>query len=359
MVEYLIFPLKKSIILEYVQSAELIKFLLIPFVCFWIYGFPDGIGLVELLSGFAVPAFFVLSGYFTLAGDEKERGERLKRTIIRDAIFFGILFFIYIAINLLVPLFRNDLSISMLLNKRLWFSFLVLNFWPLNVGESIWFIQSLLYANIILYFANKLHLLRFYKMFLVILVIVMLLSGELAGVIGFSFLGYAYIPGGFLTRALPYLLLGMLLQEKYDSLKKIPFWVYLIIFVLGGGLVVGEYYLLFKIGKLVYISHMFGYMVMSIAVCGLMIAWDNMPINPISYYGGRCAKIVYAIHNPLFFFIYLMVIINNPDHVDSFLLFAGCIVYVASLIISIIISLIIPVRVDREITPEDLIEDDL
>ena len=41
MVEFLIFPLKKRIKLEYVQSAELIKFLLIPFVCFWAYGFPE------------------------------------------------------------------------------------------------------------------------------------------------------------------------------------------------------------------------------------------------------------------------------------------------------------------------------
>lgn len=355
----MILPLKKSIILEYVHSAELIKFLLIPFVCFWVYGFPDGLGLVELLSGFAIPTFYLLSGYFSLSGEEEERGERLKRNIVRNAVFFGLLFVLYVAINLLVPVFRNEISLNMFISKRMWFNFLVLNFWPFTVGDSIWFIQALLYANIILYFANKFHLLKFYKLFLIVLVVVMLLTGELAGVIGFNLFGYGYIPGNFLTRALPYLLLGMLLREKYDLLKKFPFWVYLIMFVLGGGLVFGEYFLLFKIGKLVYISHLFGYMVMAVAVCGLMIALDNMPINFVSYYGGRCAKIVYAIHNPMFYLIYLMVIINNPEHIDIYLLLGGCIVYVASLIISIIISLIIPVRVNRDLDPDELLEEDI
>ncbi|MBO7080034.1 MAG: hypothetical protein J6W64_09535, partial [Bacilli bacterium] len=45
---------------KYDPIAELIMFLLMPFVCFWTMGFPDGLGLVELLSGFAFPALFVV-----------------------------------------------------------------------------------------------------------------------------------------------------------------------------------------------------------------------------------------------------------------------------------------------------------
>ena len=61
----------------------------------------------------------------------------------------------------------------------------------------------------------------------------------------------------------------------------------------------------------------------------------------------------------MFYLIYLMVIINNPEHIDIYLLLGGCIVYVASLIISIIISLIIPVRVNRDLDPDELLEEDI
>ena len=358
MVEFLIFPLKKRIKLEYVQSAELIKFLLIPFVCFWAYGFPDGIGLVELLSGFAAPAFFVISGYFTLSGEGAERSERLKRAVIRDAIFFCILLVFYIAVNILNPLSRAEISLRMLLSKRIWFNFLVLNVWPLPIGDNIWFIQSLLYANIILYFADKLHLLKFYKILLAILTIVMLITGELAGVIGLNLFGYGVFPGNFFTRAIPYLLLGLFLREKYDLLKKFPFWVYLIIFVIGGGLVVGEYYLLYITGKLVYIGHMFGYAIMAIAVCGLMIAWDEMRINPISYYGGRCAKIVYAIFNPIYYIALYFILLKKPEEIGNYAFFGGLIICFVSLIISAILAVIIPVRVRSALDPDELIDKD-
>lgn len=357
MVEFLIFPLKKRIKLEYVQSAELIKFLLIPFVCFWAYGFPDGIGLVELLSGFAAPAFFIISGYFTLSGEGAERSERLKRAIIRDALFFGILLIGYLAMILLVPMFRPDFRIFR--SKRLWFNFLILNVWPLSIGETIWFIQSLLYANIILFFADKIHLLKHYKIILVVLVVFMLISGEFAGFIGITVFGYGYIPGGFLTRALPYLLIGMLLREKHDVIKKVPFWVHLIVFVLGGGLVVGEYYLLVVTGKLNYLGHLLGYGIMAIAVCGLMIAWDEMRVNLVSYYGGRCAMIVYAIHNPICNFLLLYILLNNPNQISNFVMFGGCIVCFACLILSAILAFIVPVRVDSPLDPDEMVEDDI
>ncbi|WP_139199771.1 hypothetical protein [Ruminococcus albus] len=49
----------------------------------------------------------------------------------------------------------------------------------------------------------------------------MLLTGEFAGIIHFGILGYQYIPGNWLIRALPYLLLGKILREKSEMLFKI------------------------------------------------------------------------------------------------------------------------------------------
>ena len=103
-------------------------------------------------------------------------------------------------------------------------------------------------------------------MFLVITVLAMLLMGEFAGVIGFNFLGYPYIPGNWLTRALPYLLLGRLLREKRESLLNIPKFIHIIQFVIGGGLVILELFVLARNDLLLYKGHMMGYGVMALVV---------------------------------------------------------------------------------------------
>lgn len=49
---------------------------------------------------------------------------------------------------------------------------------------------------------------------MILLLAVTVLTGELAGVVGFRFLGHEYLPGCFLTRALPYALAGCLIHRK-------------------------------------------------------------------------------------------------------------------------------------------------
>ena len=324
---------------RYMQSAELIKFLLMPFVCFWTYGFPDGLGLVELLSGFAVPAFYVICGYFLLK-DNEDRSDRLKWAMIRYGIFFAVLLIFYTVVNFVNPIYRAEIDMSMFRSKRLWFNFFVLDVWPLPICNSIWFIQSLFVSSVILYLADKFKLLRFYKIVLVVLFVFMLLTGELSGVIGFNVLGYQYLPGGVLTRALPYLLLGALLREKNVFLMNKPFWIYLILFVVGGALTVGEYYLLFITGKLVFISHMAGYALMDVAVIGLMVN-IRIPVNPITRYGGFIAKIIYAIHFPVYSFALLCVLMFMPKYLEPFTAYTGIVVFVICLVIAILASFIL------------------
>ena len=332
----------------YDRSAELIKFFLMPFVCFWTFGFPDKIGIVGLLSGFAPQVFFAFSGYYTLYEDEEGMEGRLKRSVTRNGIFFGILFVVYSLINLLNPISSASLSLNMLRSKRMWFNFLVLNVWPLPIGDSIWFIQALLYADIILLIAYKLKLLKFYKVFLVVLTVISLLTGEFARVIGFNVLGYPYIPGGFLTKALPYMLLGMLIREKYDYFKRIKAWRYIVYFVLGGVLVIGEVLLLGRIGCLDYVGHFLGFAVMVFAVCGLNIAWEDIGYNPISYCGGGCAKIVYALHNPLYYLILTGIMMANADIAGIFVTFAGLIVWVLCAIIGFTVMELLPVEAKQQ-----------
>ena len=322
---------------EYNQSIQLMKLLLMPFVCFWAFGFPDGLRIVETISGFVVPTFFVLSGYCVLEPNRKMRLEKLKRAIARDAIFFAQIFVVYLAINVVYFILTKSFDPGALLSKRLWFNLIVLNVWPLPIGENIWFIQALLYAYIILFFADKLKILKFYRIYLIVLFVFMILVGELAGVIHFNILGYSFIPGGAITRALPYLLLGMFLRGIKEKLEKIPFFVWLILLVAGGAAAYGEAYLLSVAGKLVSLGHFFGYALMAVAICGLCIAWEDMFMTPFSFHGGEIGKVIYVAHNPLYYILLLLVAIFVPQNLNMAMAFGGVFVFVVGLILGILV----------------------
>ena len=243
-----------------------LRLILMVFVCFWAFSSPDPSGVVNSLSGFAIPAFFILSGYYVLDNKRNVRMEKTLRKIKRTAISFGFVFLFYAAINVVLIILHFK---SFTFSKRMLFEFVVMNVWPFEVGSNIWFIQAMLYAYIIIFLADKMKLMKYYKIFIPVLIIIMLLTGELSRTLRFNIFGYQYIPGNWLTRALPYILIGKLLRDMKKSVMKIQFWKFLIAFVIGGVLVIAEILCLGWFEFLGYQGHMFGYGIMAVAVCGL------------------------------------------------------------------------------------------
>ena len=309
-----------------------LRLILMLFVCFWAFGCPEPSGFVTSLSGFAIPAFFILSGYYVLDNKRKVRLEKTLRKIKRTALCFAIIFVFYVAVNL--PLvFLSNMRIEF--SKRMFFEFLVLNLWPLPIGDNIWFIQAMLYAYIVIFILDKFKLLRFYKIFLVVLFLVMLLTGEFAGVIRFdNILGYSFIPGNWLTRALPYILIGRLLREKKRSLMKVQFWKYLIAFVIGGFLVIAELLILAWTRCFRYDGHMIGFCIMAVAVCGLAISIPINRPNRIIHFDSAISGLIYVFMNPVYFGLGLLLSVNY----QSFVKYASG---PAALLISFLLALIL------------------
>ena len=316
-----------------------LRLILMLFVCFWAFGCPEPTGFVRLLSGFAVPAFFILSGYYVLENKREVRIEKTLRKIKRTALCFVIVFLFYVAINVFV-IFRYHLTL--VISKRIIFEFLVMNIWPLPIGDSIWFIQSMLYAYIIIFIADKLKLMRYYKIFLVILFIIMLLTGELSGAIRFNIFGYPYIPGNWLTRALPYILIGRLLREKKKSVMKVQFWKYLIAFVIGGVLVIAEIFGLAWFEFLRYDGHMFGYGIMAVAVCGLAISIPINRPNRIIHFDSAISGIIYVLMNPIHFVLGALLLEKYQNFV---MLLGGLSAFLISFILALILCGTLPGRV--------------
>ena len=315
-----------------------LRLILMLFVCLWAFGCPEPTGIVRLLSGFAVPAFFILSGYYVLDNKRQERLEKTLRKIKRTALCTLFVLLFYLALNIgLIFLYQLKIEIT----KRLVFEFLVLNIWPLTIGNGFWFIQSMLYAYIVIFIADKLKLLRFYKIFLVILLLIMVVTGELAGAIRFSIFGYPFIPGNWLTRALPYILIGKFMREKKKSLMKVQFWKYLIAFVVGGGLSLLEALGLSLLGVLNYQGHMIGFGIMAVAVCGLAISIPIYTPNRVIHFDSAISGLIYVLMNPVY---YILAIILGEGHTDFIEMLGGLTAFLISFGLAMILCGSLPGR---------------
>ncbi len=316
-----------------------LRLILMLFVCLWAFGCPEPTGIVRLLSGFAIPAFFILSGYYVLDNKRQERLEKTLRKIKRTALCTLFVLLFYLALNIgLIFLYQLKIEIT----KRLVFEFLVLNIWPLTIGDSFWFIQAMLYAYIVIFIADKLKLLRFYKIFLVILLLIMLVTGEFAGAIRFSIFGYPFIPGNWLTRALPYILIGKFMREKKKSLMKVQFWKYLIAFVVGGGLALLEAEGLGLLGVLNYQGHMIGFGIMAVAVCGLAISIPIYTPNRVIHFDSAISGLIYVLMNPVY---YILAIILGEAHENFIVMIGGLTAFLISFILALILCGTLPGRV--------------
>lgn len=308
-----------------------LRLILMLFICFWAFGCPEPTGIVNSLSGFAIPAFFVLSGFYVLDTNREVRLEKVLRKIKRSALCFAFVFLFYFVLNVAVLLLNH---MTPTISKRMIFNFFVLNLWPFQIGDNIWFIQAMLYAYIVIFILDKLKLMRFYRILLVILFVFMLLTGEFSGVIRFNILGYQYIPGNWLTRALPYILLGKLLRDIKEKLMEIKFWKYLIAFVVGGGLVILELFILVLTGTLRSEAHMFGYAIMAVAVCGLAISIPIGVGNRVVHFDTAISGFIYVFMNPIY---YALIIFLGGSYPKFIGMLGGVAAFLASFILALIL----------------------
>lgn len=326
----------------YYPAADGFKFWLMPFVCFACFGLPTGYGqIASILSGFAPLCFFILCGFFVLTEDENEQ-KQLKKRIKDSAIMFFIMFVICLVVNVLYYLLTGmkvGTLFSALLSKRVLFNFVVLCAWPFPMGESIWFIQSLLYAYILLYLLNCLKLRRLRPVLLVVCALLMLLTGELAGAVRFRFLGYVYLPPNVLTRALPYLLLGALLRKNKERLSQVKAWLYLLMVPAGLALAYGEFWLLARLSVLITTSHAVGLGLAAFGLCVwvLLFMTDSTP-DYFCVKGRLFARIIYLSSQPIAFLLIVPMSIFFPAGAFVVQFLGGLIVYPVCLLVAVLLD---------------------
>ena len=330
------------------HGADILKFWLMPFVMFVLFGLPTRFGgYIRPFMGFAAPAFYILCGFFVLCPDEAVRAVKIKKALKKSFKFFALLFVLYLLLNIFYfAIVYNYMGVDLLkeiVSKRVIFDFFVFNLWPvtsLPIGNSIWFIQSLFYAYIFFLIADKLKLLRFCTPIFIIFSLIMLFTGEFSALAGFPYFGYGFIPGGAMTRAIPYMLLGMLVRKHADRLLGFRGIYYVLLFLIGAALAYLELRVLTHFNILTYTGHIIGLGIMALSVCLLALSETQTDASFIAAHGRSYAKRIYALCQPVYTIILIILPSVLPAYSSYIAEYLSIIIYLVCLLFAFLIGLV-------------------
>lgn len=325
--------------IDYVRLALM---LVVSINAFGIFAGTIG-NFLQIVSGFAAIAFFILSGFLVL-GEAPDRDQRILRAIGRTAITFVVMAVVYFLINAVFYAVggRNIFSSGLYRDPKFWLSFLLLNVWPYDIGGLIWYVQALLYGYIILFLFSKLKLLRLDWLFFLFFAAFSLMNGEFAGIFDLRLLGFAYIPRGFLTTALPYLCLGCFMRRKLFSLMNVSDTIYAFLAVAGIALCFAEGTILSSFFTLVTTDHFIGMTLTAFAVCAItvtsVISYPEERTPYLAVHAKFYFRWIYYLLQPVSVVIAMMVTSRSPEALSKVEPWIWVLAYVGSLAIAAILG---------------------
>ena len=203
------------------------------FVIFLHINFPGILGdITEMIARFAVPFFFMISGYFLISDDKKftylDIRRKVKRRIIRLCVLLAlsvILFFtfeIYINRNCLSTFLSNTFNL-----KR------IIAFFFFNepfFGGHLWFILALIYCYVFIYLFPRLFIgknawLCLLSAVLVINIFINIIFYQYDWKVFDIPLSHYWFYRNWLLEALPFVSLGMLLRRNTKSMMNLKNWL--------------------------------------------------------------------------------------------------------------------------------------
>ena len=173
--------------------------------------------IIDSLIRFAVPVFFLISGYYSYFSDNNIAKQKYKKRAIKLLILIVISNLIYFIFDIITG--KTALTNELLQNKfsaRSIFNFLILNVSP--TSGHLWFLNSLLYCYIIYLIMSKFGIShkKLYK-YIPILLITNIMMGEIAYTMKVYTTSMYY--RNFLFTGLPFFTLGYLINDKQEKIK--------------------------------------------------------------------------------------------------------------------------------------------
>ena len=214
------------------NTLELLKLFSSYMVVFIHVPFAGKAGVaVDALARFAVPFFFLVSGYYSYQISCEKIKKRI-RNILSLLIFSTIS---YTAFEIITLLKYNRDGLVALLNKytdlSTYIELLIFNA-PVNSGH-LWYLLAIFYVYIIFYFVTKYHI----KEKVIFTTSLLLLFLSLALGEGLSLFGVALphpIVRNFATMGIPFFALGLFAKKYEHKIQRIPNYLIPLFVVIGG-----------------------------------------------------------------------------------------------------------------------------
>ena len=129
----------------------------------------------------AVPAFFMISGFFQYSNDEQVKNKKAINFVKSSIKYLLIGFLIYMIYDISIAI-KDDKKISSVISTFVYKDFL-LNFgfynYPITTGYHLWYLVSIVVVSIINYFIIKTKNEKIYKLTFLLLAVPLFFSGLL------------------------------------------------------------------------------------------------------------------------------------------------------------------------------------
>lgn len=205
--------MKKSINYSINSLKFIAIFSVIAIHCINVNGMQEKFEILLGLMRFAVPVFFLISGFYSYYENNEKALQKYKTRIIRllKLIIASNIFYI-----ITTPKFYNLMNYSTIFNFKSILACLIFNL-PLIKGH-LWFLDALLYCYILVFILSKvkINLNKFYFI-IPLLLIVNLSLGEISSIIGISIEYFYY--RNFIFTGLPFFMIGYLIHDKLDFIE--------------------------------------------------------------------------------------------------------------------------------------------
>ena len=285
------------------SALNTVKFIAAMFVIFIHIQFPDNFGIaVNSIARFAVPFFFMVSGYYCYYENIEVQYKKLINKIKKMFGFICIYNLLYFLLRIINNIFNHNNIIDFLsemISSKSIFNFIIFNESP--VWWHLWFLNALLYCYIIFMLFNKI---KFDKRIYILIPVLLCFNFFLGEIYTSIKIIPNYYYRNFLFIGLPYMLLGYLFHLNKDKIiskfSSSSCYIFIVVFIIATLL---ERNLL-NDNKEHYLSTIF-LTIFIFLIC--MLKPYKFKNSIISDIGHRYTLMIYIIH-PLIIYVYQIII---------------------------------------------------
>lgn len=242
---------------------------------------------IVALSRFAVPFFFLVSGYYLKDIDVCNFGNRIKH-LIKITLIANLIYLIY---KFIIFLLGFNVDWNNIFSFASFIKFIIFNESPFEI--HLWYLNALIYSTCIIYFLPKSYkYTNNYLIFLFILIFLDIIITNYFPIFGYSVISHIYTRN-FIFEGMPFLLFGNLIYKNRTKIQNIDnkYCLFFIIFFIVTTLIEKFIFIGYNIETIGGLYFSTPFLALFIFILGLKNPF-NIKLNSFS----ECIMYMYILH---------------------------------------------------------------